>query len=147
MDIMIPSNRPRPTRPKEIGPPECADDDPDFTGGVDSTKPKNETPQEPPPKDENKDNSEAPAGASIKEEIQAEATDPSPQQVEKETTQQRAQKEKVTNANPREQAKNDINLNDSDIYGAELGKDARVWKVYVQEADRHDTDLVYAWNK
>ncbi|CCO34113.1 hypothetical protein BN14_08205 [Rhizoctonia solani AG-1 IB] len=34
-----------------------------------------------------------------------------------------------------------------DEYGAELTKDARVWKVYVKEADRWDTELVDGWNK
>ncbi|CCO36056.1 hypothetical protein BN14_10178 [Rhizoctonia solani AG-1 IB] len=34
-----------------------------------------------------------------------------------------------------------------DEYGAELTKDARVWKVYVQEADRWDAELVDGWNK
>jgi hypothetical protein len=31
--------------------------------------------------------------------------------------------------------------------GAELSKEARFWKVYVKEADQHDTDLVDGWNK
>jgi hypothetical protein len=34
-----------------------------------------------------------------------------------------------------------------DEYGAELTKDARVWKVYVKEADRWDAELVDGWNK
>ncbi|CAE6418761.1 unnamed protein product [Rhizoctonia solani] len=34
-----------------------------------------------------------------------------------------------------------------DEYGAELGKEARVWKVYVKETDRWDTELVDGWNK
>ncbi|EUC62838.1 transmembrane protein, putative [Rhizoctonia solani AG-3 Rhs1AP] len=34
-----------------------------------------------------------------------------------------------------------------DEYGAELGKEARVWKVYVKEADRWDAELVEGWNK
>ncbi|CAE6474198.1 unnamed protein product [Rhizoctonia solani] len=34
-----------------------------------------------------------------------------------------------------------------DEYGAELTKDARVWKVYVKEADKSDTELVDGWNK
>ncbi|CAE6384336.1 unnamed protein product [Rhizoctonia solani] len=34
-----------------------------------------------------------------------------------------------------------------DEYGAELGKEARVWKVYVKEADRLDAELVDGWNK
>ncbi|CEL62412.1 hypothetical protein RSOLAG1IB_10453 [Rhizoctonia solani AG-1 IB] len=33
-----------------------------------------------------------------------------------------------------------------DEYGAELTKDARVWKVYVKEADRWDAELVDGWN-
>ncbi|CCO35162.1 hypothetical protein BN14_09277 [Rhizoctonia solani AG-1 IB] len=36
---------------------------------------------------------------------------------------------------------------ESDEYGAELGKEARVWKVYVKESDRSDTELVDGWNK
>ncbi|CAE6444288.1 unnamed protein product [Rhizoctonia solani] len=34
-----------------------------------------------------------------------------------------------------------------DEYGAELTKDARVWKVYVKEADRWDAELVDGWKK
>ncbi|CUA70792.1 Vascular endothelial growth factor receptor 2 [Rhizoctonia solani] len=34
-----------------------------------------------------------------------------------------------------------------DEYGAELGKEARVWKVYVQETDKWDRELVDGWNK
>ncbi|CCO36101.1 hypothetical protein BN14_10224 [Rhizoctonia solani AG-1 IB] len=34
-----------------------------------------------------------------------------------------------------------------DEYGAELGKEARVWKVYVKESDRSDAELVDGWNK
>ncbi|KAG8732010.1 hypothetical protein FRC11_001109, partial [Ceratobasidium sp. 423] len=34
-----------------------------------------------------------------------------------------------------------------DEYGAELGKEARVWKVYVKETDRWDAELVDGWNK
>ncbi|KEP47916.1 putative transmembrane protein [Rhizoctonia solani 123E] len=34
-----------------------------------------------------------------------------------------------------------------DEYGAEMGKDARVWKIYVRETDRADTELVEGWNK
>ncbi|QRW18568.1 DNA-directed RNA polymerase subunit beta' [Rhizoctonia solani] len=34
-----------------------------------------------------------------------------------------------------------------DECGAELTKDARVWKVYVKEADKSDTELVDGWNK
>ncbi|KAG8779745.1 hypothetical protein FRC12_023873 [Ceratobasidium sp. 428] len=34
-----------------------------------------------------------------------------------------------------------------DEYGEELGKDARVWKTYVQEAARWDADLVDGWNR
>ncbi|CAE6439279.1 unnamed protein product [Rhizoctonia solani] len=33
-----------------------------------------------------------------------------------------------------------------DEYGAEMGKDARVWKIYVRETDRADTELVDGWN-
>ncbi|CUA75506.1 hypothetical protein RSOLAG22IIIB_11783 [Rhizoctonia solani] len=36
---------------------------------------------------------------------------------------------------------------DPDEYGAELGKEARVWKVYVQETDKWDRELVDGWNK
>lgn len=32
-------------------------------------------------------------------------------------------------------------------YGAELGKEARVWKVYVKETEKWDTELVEGWNK
>ncbi|CAE6350536.1 unnamed protein product, partial [Rhizoctonia solani] len=35
----------------------------------------------------------------------------------------------------------------SDEYGAELGKEARVWHVYVKETDRWDAELVEGWNK
>ena len=31
--------------------------------------------------------------------------------------------------------------------GAELGKDARFWKVYVQETDDWDEELVHGWNR
>ncbi|QRW08598.1 hypothetical protein RhiLY_07597 [Ceratobasidium sp. AG-Ba] len=34
-----------------------------------------------------------------------------------------------------------------DDYGKELGKDARVWKTYVQEASRWDADLVDGWHR
>ncbi|KAG8718182.1 hypothetical protein FRC08_005780 [Ceratobasidium sp. 394] len=34
-----------------------------------------------------------------------------------------------------------------DDCGKELGKDARVWKTYVQEASRWDSDLVDGWNR
>ncbi|KAG8688354.1 hypothetical protein FRC11_005584, partial [Ceratobasidium sp. 423] len=34
-----------------------------------------------------------------------------------------------------------------DEYGAELGKEAKVWKVYVEETDKWDTELVDGWNK
>ncbi|CUA77862.1 hypothetical protein RSOLAG22IIIB_06835 [Rhizoctonia solani] len=34
-----------------------------------------------------------------------------------------------------------------DQHGAELGKDARFWKVYVEEADDWDEELVHGWNK
>ncbi|KAG9121638.1 hypothetical protein FRC07_002335 [Ceratobasidium sp. 392] len=34
-----------------------------------------------------------------------------------------------------------------DDYGKELGKEARVWKTYVQEASRWDADLVDGWNR
>ncbi|CUA77041.1 hypothetical protein RSOLAG22IIIB_12500 [Rhizoctonia solani] len=34
-----------------------------------------------------------------------------------------------------------------DEYGAELGKEARVWKVYIDETDRWDAELVDGWNK
>ena len=34
-----------------------------------------------------------------------------------------------------------------DEYGAELARDARFWKVYVGETDKHDAELVEGWNK
>ncbi|CEL61549.1 hypothetical protein RSOLAG1IB_10112 [Rhizoctonia solani AG-1 IB] len=34
-----------------------------------------------------------------------------------------------------------------DQHGAELGKDARFWKVYVKETDHWDEELVHGWNK
>ncbi|CAE6386417.1 unnamed protein product [Rhizoctonia solani] len=34
-----------------------------------------------------------------------------------------------------------------DEYGAELGKEARVWRIYVRESDRSDAELVDRWNK
>ncbi|CUA74777.1 hypothetical protein RSOLAG22IIIB_11466 [Rhizoctonia solani] len=34
-----------------------------------------------------------------------------------------------------------------DEYGAEMGKEARVWKVYTKETDRADAELVDGWNK
>ncbi|CAE6449306.1 unnamed protein product [Rhizoctonia solani] len=34
-----------------------------------------------------------------------------------------------------------------DEYGAEMGKEARVWKIYVKETDRADAELVDGWNK
>ncbi|CAE6469769.1 unnamed protein product, partial [Rhizoctonia solani] len=34
-----------------------------------------------------------------------------------------------------------------DEYGAEMGKEARVWKIYVKETDRADAELVEGWNK
>jgi hypothetical protein len=34
-----------------------------------------------------------------------------------------------------------------DEYGAELAKDAKVWKVYVKEADGRDAEVVDGWNK
>ncbi|KAG9085245.1 hypothetical protein FS749_004593 [Ceratobasidium sp. UAMH 11750] len=34
-----------------------------------------------------------------------------------------------------------------DDYGQELGKDARFWKAYVQEAKVWDADMVDGWNK
>ncbi|CUA75344.1 hypothetical protein RSOLAG22IIIB_05848 [Rhizoctonia solani] len=40
-----------------------------------------------------------------------------------------------------------IQMMDPDEYGAELGKEARVWKVYVQETDKWDRELVDGWNK
>ncbi|KAG8704386.1 hypothetical protein FRC09_003555, partial [Ceratobasidium sp. 395] len=36
---------------------------------------------------------------------------------------------------------------DYDDYGEELGKNARFWKAYVQEASRWDEDMVDGWNK
>ncbi|KAG8687066.1 hypothetical protein FRC11_007860 [Ceratobasidium sp. 423] len=40
-----------------------------------------------------------------------------------------------------------LELMEPDEYGAELGKEARVWKVYVKEADKWDAELVEGWNK
>ncbi|CAE6464765.1 unnamed protein product, partial [Rhizoctonia solani] len=40
-----------------------------------------------------------------------------------------------------------LELMEPDEYGAELAKDARVWKVYVKEADQRDMELVDGWNK
>ncbi|CAE6365037.1 unnamed protein product [Rhizoctonia solani] len=40
-----------------------------------------------------------------------------------------------------------VQIMDPDEYGAELGKEARVWKVYVQETDKWDRELVDGWNK
>ncbi|EUC61819.1 hypothetical protein RSOL_407680 [Rhizoctonia solani AG-3 Rhs1AP] len=34
-----------------------------------------------------------------------------------------------------------------DEYGAELGKEAKIWKVYVDETDKWDAELVDGWNK
>ncbi|KAH7329769.1 hypothetical protein B0J17DRAFT_206787 [Rhizoctonia solani] len=34
-----------------------------------------------------------------------------------------------------------------DQHGAELGKDARFWKVYVKETDDWDEELVHGWNR
>ncbi|KAL5635583.1 hypothetical protein ACGC1H_004400 [Rhizoctonia solani] len=34
-----------------------------------------------------------------------------------------------------------------DEYGAEMGREARVWKIYVKETDRADGELVEGWNK
>ncbi|CAE6488584.1 unnamed protein product [Rhizoctonia solani] len=31
-------------------------------------------------------------------------------------------------------------------YGAEMDKDARIWKAYVQETDQADREMVYGWN-
>ncbi|CAE6503904.1 unnamed protein product [Rhizoctonia solani] len=41
----------------------------------------------------------------------------------------------------------DDNFAEVDEYGAELGKEARVWRVYVKETDRWDEELVDGWNK
>ncbi|CAE6413275.1 unnamed protein product [Rhizoctonia solani] len=41
---------------------------------------------------------------------------------------------------------NDI-LPDIDEYGAELGKEAKVWKIYMDETDKWDAELVEGWNK
>ncbi|KAG8778854.1 hypothetical protein FRC12_024768 [Ceratobasidium sp. 428] len=53
-----------------------------------------------------------------------------------------------------EQGKNDLDSGFSeaprlgyDDYGKELGKNARVWKTYVQEASRWDADMVDGWNR
>ncbi|CUA68408.1 hypothetical protein RSOLAG22IIIB_07926 [Rhizoctonia solani] len=40
-----------------------------------------------------------------------------------------------------------VQMMEPDEYGAELGKEARVWKVYVQETDKWDRELVDGWNK
>ncbi|CAE6450424.1 unnamed protein product [Rhizoctonia solani] len=40
-----------------------------------------------------------------------------------------------------------LQMMEPDEYGAELGKEARVWKVYVKETDRWDAELVGGWNK
>ncbi|KDN47711.1 hypothetical protein RSAG8_03501, partial [Rhizoctonia solani AG-8 WAC10335] len=40
-----------------------------------------------------------------------------------------------------------IALEEFDEYGAELGQDARVWKTYVKEADKFDTEQVEGWNR
>ncbi|CEL61547.1 hypothetical protein RSOLAG1IB_10110 [Rhizoctonia solani AG-1 IB] len=45
---------------------------------------------------------------------------------------------KATSADP---------MMEPDEYGAELGKEARVWKAYVKESDRSDTEMVDGWNK
>jgi hypothetical protein len=34
-----------------------------------------------------------------------------------------------------------------DDYGAEMKKDAKVWKHYVEETDRTDKEMVQGWNK
>ncbi|CAE6423743.1 unnamed protein product [Rhizoctonia solani] len=34
-----------------------------------------------------------------------------------------------------------------DEYGAEMGKEARVWRIYVRETDRSDAEVVDGWNK
>lgn len=38
-------------------------------------------------------------------------------------------------------------LTEFDEYGTELHRDARVWKVYVKEADKTDAELVKGWNE
>ncbi|CUA69764.1 hypothetical protein RSOLAG22IIIB_08685 [Rhizoctonia solani] len=40
-----------------------------------------------------------------------------------------------------------VQMMEPDEYGAELGKEARVWKIYVQETDKWDKELVDGWNK
>ncbi|CAE6458155.1 unnamed protein product [Rhizoctonia solani] len=34
-----------------------------------------------------------------------------------------------------------------DQYGAELGKESLFWKVYVQETDKHDKEIVEKWHR
>ncbi|CAE6454405.1 unnamed protein product [Rhizoctonia solani] len=40
-----------------------------------------------------------------------------------------------------------LELLEPDEPGAELAKEARVWKVYVKEADKWDTELIEGWNR
>ncbi|CEL56022.1 hypothetical protein RSOLAG1IB_02036 [Rhizoctonia solani AG-1 IB] len=128
MDILIPSNRPRPTSL------EGADDYPDSPKSGNLGEPNNEKPQDSASQDEKKDHSKPTReGASREENIQVEE-DSLSQPENKEATQE-------------PQTKYNTSLDDSDLYGAELSKDARVWRVYVKEADRHDTELVDGWNK
>ncbi|CAE6440446.1 unnamed protein product [Rhizoctonia solani] len=41
----------------------------------------------------------------------------------------------------------DATQDEFDEYGAELRRDARVWKTYVREADKFDAELVDGWNR
>ncbi|KAH7329768.1 hypothetical protein B0J17DRAFT_679583 [Rhizoctonia solani] len=34
-----------------------------------------------------------------------------------------------------------------DAAGTELGKEARIWKIYVEQSDQWDAELVDGWNK
>ncbi|CCO34211.1 hypothetical protein BN14_08305 [Rhizoctonia solani AG-1 IB] len=128
MDIMIPSNRSRPVFL------ECAEDYPDFTKSGSLGKSDNEKPQDSASQGKEKDQRKPTReGASREENIQV-GGDPSSQPEDKEAIQEA-------------QTKYDTSLDDSDLYGAELSRDARVWRVYVKEADRHDRELVDGWNK
>ncbi|CAE7143876.1 unnamed protein product [Rhizoctonia solani] len=40
-----------------------------------------------------------------------------------------------------------VELLEPDKYGTEMGKDARVWKIYVKEADKWDEELIDGWNR
>ncbi|CAE6452358.1 unnamed protein product, partial [Rhizoctonia solani] len=40
-----------------------------------------------------------------------------------------------------------LELLEPDEYGTEMGKEARVWKIYVKEADKWDMELIDGWNR